>query len=149
MGEITDGTSNVMMLGEQSDFALDSTGQRADCRAASCFGAWIGTTMVGQRVDGSPYDNRVFQTVTIGRPLNSRSCDYVGDYTTITSMPEQPWIGIVANADNRTPILSAHFGGAHVAMCDGSVHWLSELIAFDLFQAMAIRDSNLTKYSFP
>ena len=58
---------------------------------------------------------------------------------------EPPWIGLVSNQDNRSPILSAHSGGAFIVLADTSVHFASEEIDFSLFQRLAIRDSGLNK----
>jgi prepilin-type processing-associated H-X9-DG protein len=139
---IQDGTTNTMLFGEQSGFALDSTGQPADCRAGGPHGGWLGTVKQHATDDlGNPASNRVFNTTTIGRPLGSRTCDYIRNppYTA------PYWIGRVTNTDNRTPILSAHPGGAHVAMGDGSLHFFNEGMEFALFQRLAIRDSGQVK----
>jgi prepilin-type N-terminal cleavage/methylation domain-containing protein len=149
---ITDATSHEMVIGEQSNHTLEpGTGRLVDCRAAGVWGAWMGTTMVGQKPTSSgdsfwgPMYDRTY-LVTIGRPLGTRSCDYVADYTPVKGPNgQQTWLGLANSGDNRTPILSAHAGGAHVVLADASVHFLSEEIDFKLFQAMAIRDSGITK----
>ena len=149
---ITDGTSHVMVIGEQSNHALEAgTGKLIDCRAAGVWGAWMGTTKVGQKATTSsdsfwgPMYDRIY-LITIGKPLGSRNCDYVADYTTVKGPNgEQCWLGLANSGDNRTPILSAHAGGAHVVFADASVHFLSEEIDFKLFQSLAIRDSGITK----
>jgi len=139
-GMVQDGSTNTMLFGEQSGFAITAAGQPADCRAGGPHGGWLGTVKQHATHDlGDPSSNRVFNTTTIGRPLGSRSCDYMANYT------PPYWIGRVTNTDNRTPILSAHLGGAHVAMGDGSLHFLTEQIQFDLFQRLAIRDSGQVK----
>lgn len=154
MKHITDGTSHVMVVGEQSVHALEpGSGRLVDCRGGSVFGAWIGTTKVGHKSNGSAWDDRVFMTTTIGKPLGSRSCDYVGDYTTLPPSftgpnGEKSWIGLATNFDNRTPINSAHVGGAHIVMADASVQFFSEEMDFNLFQSLAIRDSGLIKPKF-
>jgi prepilin-type N-terminal cleavage/methylation domain-containing protein len=141
-GMIQDGTTNTMLFGEQSGFAIDAAGQPADCRAGGPHGGWLGTVKQHATHDlGDPSSNRVFNTTTIGRPLGSRTCDY------IRNPPYTPpfWIGRVTNSDNRTPILSAHLGGAHVAMGDGSLHFFTEGMEFATFQRLAIRDSGQVK----
>jgi prepilin-type processing-associated H-X9-DG protein len=137
--DITDGTTNVIMVGEQSNFGRDMTGQKADCRSGGPHGAWIGTMKFKQEDLGDPYSNRVFNTTTIGRPLGTRACDYIAYYT------PPYWVGVVTNMDNRAPILSAHPGGTHLLFADGSVHFLMEEIEFELFQLLAIRDSGEVK----
>lgn len=151
---ITDGTSHVMLVGEQSLHAMEpGTGNLVDCRGGSVFGAWLGTPMVRQKSNYNPYDDRVFNTTTIGKPLGSRACDRIANYKG-SSYPlgpggEQPYIGLATNFDNRTPINSAHAGGAHIVMADGSVHFMSEEINFALFQVLAIRDSGVLKGALP
>ncbi len=138
---IPDGTTNAIMVGEQSDFSIHTDGRPADCRASGPHGAWVGTMKNRPDHDvGSRWgDNRVFNTTTIGRPLGTRTCDFIRDYT------PPYWGGVVTNLDNRTPVLSAHPGGAHLLFADGSTHFLTESIEFALFQLLAIRDSGEVK----
>lgn len=148
---ITDGTSHVMLIGEQSAHTINSLGELVDCRSSGPFGAWIGTVKVGHAPYNHPWLDRVFMTTTIGRPLGSRAlCDEVQNYLLTDAdlagpNGEPPWIGLITNMDNRSPILSAHPGGAHIVMADASVHFMSEEIDFGLFQRLAIRDSGLSK----
>ncbi len=139
--DIRDGSTNTIMVGEQSDFGIDSTGRPADCRSGGPHGAWLGTMKFQQEDLGNAGSNRVFNTSTIGRPLGTRTCDYIGDYTSVAPY----WVGVVTNMDNRAPILSAHPGGAHLLFADGSVQFLSESIGFRTFQLLAIRDSGEVK----
>lgn len=141
ISDIRDGTTNTMILGEQSDFAYDASGNELDCRSSGIHGAWQGTVRRGQASGGDYALDRVFNTTTIGLPLGTKSCQFIADYT------GTPYYtgGRVTGGDNRTPILSAHPGGAHVGFADGSVHFLSETINFTLFQLLAIRDRGLPK----
>lgn len=138
-GHIRDGTTNVMMVAEQSDYAIHSDGRQLDCRAGGPHGAWLGTMKFAQEDLGQYWHNRVFNTVTVGRPLGTKTCDFVHDYT------PPHWVGLVTNMDNRGPILSAHPGGANILFADGSTHFIAEGIPFDLFQLLAIRDSDQVK----
>lgn len=143
VGDITDGTSKTMMVAEQSAWAINDNGHPVDCRSGGPHGAWIGTFRVGEESTGDPLSDRVFNTTTIGRPLGTRTCDYIADYR---SSPF--WGDLVTNLDNRTPVASEHPGGAQVLMCDGSVTFLSESIEFRLFQVLAIRDSGQPKSAY-
>lgn len=152
MRNITDGTTHVIMVGEQSDFVTDTQNRQVDCRSGGPHGAWNGTIKIRQEavnIGSSPDgNNRVFNTTTIGRSLGTRGptptgspCDYVRDYT-----PDAPyWVGIVTNLDNRTPIVSAHSSGANILFADGSVHFLTDDMDFAIFQRLAIRDSGQIK----
>lgn len=78
----------------------------------------------------------MFNTTTINtHPLNSKICDpgFVGNDPS------------AMNYDNNAPIQSAHPGGAHVLFCDGSAHFISEIINFNLFKLLAVRDSGQMK----
>ncbi len=146
-GRITDGLSNVMLLAEQSNWGLTVTGGssapvRTDCRSSGLHGAWIGTFLKTEGVGGgNSFDDRVYNTTTIGRPLGTQFCEFVRDNRRSTYCGGEPCTML----DNRTPVLSSHPGGAFVAMGDGSVQFLSEEIDFGIFQLMAIRDDGLTE----
>ena len=42
---------------------------------------------------------------------------------------------------NYTPFTSEHSGGANVAMCDGSVRFLTDTTPIDVLQALATRSN--------
>lgn len=143
MKDILDGTTHVMVIGEQSDWGIDGDAptEKADCRSSGIHGAWLGSTMQWQQPWNTWWaDERAFNTTTIGFSLGSKICYRV------SNQPAPYYTGgRVTGGYNMTPIQSAHRGGAHVGMADGSVHWLSEQIEFNLFQQLAIRDSGKTK----
>jgi prepilin-type N-terminal cleavage/methylation domain-containing protein/prepilin-type processing-associated H-X9-DG protein len=103
-GEITDGSSNTLLLGEQSGWCYDANGGRADCRSdyTHCF------TMGATPSDS--IDDRWFNSTTVRYPINYRAWNTTG-------------IGDQYYACNR-PIQSAHAGGAQVVFGDGSVRFL-------------------------
>ena len=139
--DVTDGTSNVMMVGEESRWGTDARGRQVDCRSGGPHGAWIGCyrDKPDEQISDKWYQ-RVFNTTTIGRHLNANTCDYVTDYT-----GSKYYGDYVNNTDNRDPICSAHPGGANILFADGSVHFIGDDIDFRLFQLMAIRDSGMPK----
>ena len=143
INKITDGTSNVILLAEQSDWAVylpsgNEAPMRADCRSSGLHGAWLGTFLKQRGKAGSnPHDDRVYNTTTIGRPLGSKDCGFM--HYTHDYCHGEP----CTKFDNQTPILSAHPGGALVAMADGSVQFMMEDIDFNMLQLAAIRDDGL------
>jgi prepilin-type N-terminal cleavage/methylation domain-containing protein len=102
---IVDGTSNTVMVGEQSQFNVDTaTGQLTkDWRACNHDGgAWSG----GAGGDGDWWLNMTVVRATINSKAGNNG-------------NEAPYY-------RHTRILSAHTGGAHVLISDGAVKFLSE-----------------------
>ena len=145
IAKITDGTSKVLLLAEQSDWGLTTPAGQAtpvntDCRSSGLHGAWLGTFLRVRGQGGSnSFDDRVYNTTTIGRPIGTRFCEFIRDNSSDGYCNGEPCTML----DNRTPVLSPHPGGAHVAMADGSVQFLAEDTDFAMFQLMAIRDDGL------
>ncbi len=141
MADVRDGTTNVMLLGEQSAWSFDTQGNQLDCRSSGIHGAWNGTFRSSTASRGDWASDRVFNTITIGRPLGTRFCEFIANY----EGSEFYTGGRVTGGDNRTPVNSSHPGGAQILFADGSVHFLSNSIEFNLFQLLAIRDSGRVK----
>ena len=135
--DIKDGTTNVVMVGETSDWGSHPTkpGEHYDCRGMFPHGWWIGADRQSPATPAN--DRRVFNTTVINtRPLGTKVCDDA-DYATASN--------VGTNFDNQVPIQSAHPGGAFLLFADGSVHFLSISLDFDLFKLLAIRDSGEVK----
>lgn len=139
--EITDGTSHVLMVGEQSAWGEQSSWgvtRQVDCRSSGPYGAWLGGVLHTPDDTGgnSALNQRAFNTTTIGPPINTKTCSYVSNHSY-----HEFWTGgYVTDKDNLAPITSAHSGGAQFLFADGSVHYISEDIEMETYQAMAIRD---------
>ena len=122
LGAIFDGTSNTILLGEQSDWLLNDSGVRVDGRSDGNHGFSIGAR-----------DNRddvMFCLTAVRHEINEKS---------ITSA-----IGSAGNIGNNRPIQSTHPGGAHVAACDGSIHFLTEGTNLDILFAFADKDDGVS-----
>ncbi len=106
MAQIRDGASNTVIIGEQSDFCVDSSGNKIDCRSDYGHTFPMGTSSV--------QDNRFFNGTTVRYQINDKNWNNVG-------------VGSPSYGCNR-PIQSAHPGGAHLLAADASVHFVAETL---------------------
>lgn len=121
-GEVSDGLSNTMLIGEQSDWCVASDGQNRDCRSDCGHGFFMGGV-------GSEELERVFNTTCVINRLGDKSFGAEG---------------VRGNCGANRAIQSAHPGGAMVGMADGSVHFLGESINIFTFYDLANRkDGNV------
>ena len=118
--DITDGSSNTIMIGEQSDYCRGPGKQRINCRSDFNHSFTMGATP-----EAHP-DDRWFNTTTVRYPINHK------DWSS-------PGVGDQYYACNR-PIQSPHPGGAHVVLADGSVRLLFESLSLQVLFDMANRD---------
>lgn len=124
IAEITDGTSNTLVVGEQSDW-LSPTGSTTgvpcdmgDCRSDCGHGFTMGP---------AADEGRTFNLTCVFHPINSKSTT---DY------------GVRGNCGPNTPIQAVHPGGANVALADGSVQFLSESLDTTTLHNLATRNDN-------
>jgi prepilin-type N-terminal cleavage/methylation domain-containing protein/prepilin-type processing-associated H-X9-DG protein len=131
---ITDGTSNTILIGEQSDHVRDANGQPVTSGYTAGFGSssslygWpMGAAhpVGGDWTNGS--DGRSFNCTAIRWEINRR--------------------GLGNNAANGTnndvgqnfPLSSGHSGGCNIVMADGSVRFLRDSTPLATLQALATR----------
>ncbi len=119
---LADGTSNVMMASEQSDFQRDSAGNKVDRRSCNHWGgAWS---------------------------CGSGARDWTQNVTTIR-YPIRGGFGSAGNTQNyeaNIPLFSAHPGGVMIVLCDGSVRFVTQTVDFATLTAIADReDGNVVK----
>ena len=119
--EVRDGTSHTLMVGEQSDWCIDVSGKRTNCRSDFGHGFSMGCWPAG-----NANDNRFFNGTTVRYPINNRAWNQTG-------------VGSDLFGSNR-PILSAHAGGAQGLFTDGSVHFLDESLALQTLFNLSNRD---------
>jgi hypothetical protein len=118
--DTTDGSSNTMIVGEQS-----STVNKIDVRA-NYWGGWNGTSL-----------NRTVHPVVTG-------CEIVCGITTVVyqinanSAPggSQPWF-------LNTVLNSFHEGGCHALLGDGSVRFLSENMNLQTLINLSVRNDGI------
>ncbi len=113
--DVTDGTSNAMLIGEQSDYCVRSNGQKVDCRSDHAHGFTMGVAMT---------DTRFFNSTTVRYAINEKSYSLTG---------------VVFYGANN-PVQSAHAGGAHVLLGDGGARFLSESMNLQTVHNLSNRD---------
>jgi hypothetical protein len=121
MGEVRDGTTNTILIGEQSDYCRDSSGAQRDCR--SDFGH---SFSMGATLNNEASDSRWFNGTTVRYPINTKAWNMTG-------------IGDEYYGCNR-PLQSAHGNGVQVALGDGSVHMLNEGLDLQVLFNLSNRD---------
>ena len=125
-GEITDGLSNTIAVGEQSDWCRDSTNPKVNCRSDCGHGFCMGP--------GNDGWQRQFNTTCVVHRLNEKSALATG---------------VPGNCGPNTSIQSAHPGGAMVLFAEGSVKFLRENIdTTTVLYNLANRDDGQTKLNY-
>jgi prepilin-type N-terminal cleavage/methylation domain-containing protein len=132
--EATDGTSNTMLLGEQSNWIA---GQKDVYRNAfSDSGPWMGVK--NTRI---PNGDGTFSS-SGSHDANGNTTDMRSfGMTTIRDAPNPK--GTAAYMNNvlcNTPLASAHPGGVQAALADGSIHFVTNNIDLTTYKRLADRD---------
>jgi prepilin-type N-terminal cleavage/methylation domain-containing protein len=133
--DITDGTSNTLLVGEQSGWGTDpgvcpggKFNPNYDLRTPLAYGIWIGAEQ-----DNPPMQDRrgcgdtAVSTVTLRWPIGTNQRQNYNDGMSY-------WGGW------NKPIQSPHPGGANLLRSDGSVQFFVNTTAWDVLKWMAIRD---------
>jgi prepilin-type N-terminal cleavage/methylation domain-containing protein len=131
---LLDGASQIMAVGEASAFAIDSAGNERSVDASFPNSWMTGTTATGT----PPNYNLVFSPpcwslTTIRYPPNTRNYNLAG---------------VTSNHGPNNPLLSAHAGGVHSVIADGSVRFLSANVNLQILKRLATRDDNLVVGDF-
>ncbi|WP_437184908.1 DUF1559 domain-containing protein [Planctomicrobium sp. SH668] len=130
MRDITDGSSNTMMIGEQS-----GTVQNRDIRSGH-YGGYGGSLIGG--------------SITPGRGGDSSSNEW---FTGVTAVVYSPNAKTIANGSSNvytanTLLNSHHVGGIHGLLGDGSVRFVSDNISMDTFRALCARNDGFVLGEF-
>jgi hypothetical protein len=122
LGDLTDGTSNTMVVGENSNYTKVG-GTLTDLRS-NYYGAWGGFTYAGPVPWAGTPDTWSTGTVTIRYAPN------------IQGTPA----GAVHTWEANLPLRSAHPGTVNILLGDASARSLSETVSFTVLTYLATRD---------
>jgi hypothetical protein len=123
LAEVTDGTSNTLLVGEQSDWCVDASGAKNDCRSTGGGFYW------GLFRDGNP---RLYNVTTVRHRLNTKSSTAAGIS------------GSGAWQLNNNPLQSPHPVGVQAVFMDGSVHFLMDSMDLQIvFRLADVDDGNV------
>jgi prepilin-type processing-associated H-X9-DG protein len=144
--DITDGTSNTIMVGEQSDWSnpLQDDPLYSDIRSSDSRGAFMGTSYT-TRPNGPGSLIGCKGNGTVSRSNNCKRCY---NTTTIVWPIGRKQFAFSSMGDERcgTPIQSVHTGGANVLFADGSVKFLTESLDLNTFKNLVDRnDGNVVQ----
>ncbi len=118
LAKVKDGSSNQILIGEQSSWGFAVGNPQVDIRSAST--AWLGWM-------GSQYgDNRIMNGTTVMWRINTKD-------STLTGMN---------SPGNNKGIHAAHAGGAHVLMADGTVRFLNDTLNITTLKNLCSRSDN-------
>ncbi|SFJ31895.1 DUF1559 domain-containing protein [Planctomicrobium piriforme] len=121
LASILDGTSNQLVIGEQSAWGFSTTSQTVDIRTALNWSGWMGCS----------WSDRLMNNTTIRYPINTRDSALPGIYLSINSV-------------NNTGMNSQHTGGAHALLGDGRVQFLGDSTDLTLLKNLSTRaDGNI------
>lgn len=124
--EVSDGLSKTMVVGECSDSLYSQNGSVQRVDGGFNYGWLTGTFMVGTPP--------AYTTTIAPRPYNLTTIRYAPN----TRDYERP--GVLTGHGVNNPLLSAHPGGVHGILLDGSVQFLQDEISTYLLKCLATRD---------
>ena len=116
-GDINDGSSNTLLLGEQSDWLVRDDGSLTDGRSNLGHGFNAGARHAARE--------RQFNTTTVSVAINEKRIDRI--------------VGAPENGANK-PLVSSHSGGVNVSVADGSVHFLTDSLDTEILFNLADRN---------
>ncbi|MEZ6114021.1 MAG: DUF1559 domain-containing protein [Pirellulaceae bacterium] len=123
--DCTDGTSNTMLVGETSDWALQNgVKKHIDPSWPHGWPMGAGSTTIQQGVT-TAQSERFFNLTSIRYPVGTKNYD----------LP-----GVGDNHGPNNPLISAHPGGAQMCLTDASVRFLTEQTDLETLKALADRD---------
>jgi prepilin-type N-terminal cleavage/methylation domain-containing protein len=129
--DCTDGTTNVIMVGEYSDFILRTATGPKTAQVNGIHGILMGSPNL-------TYPEAAGSGAMFERQFNINSIRYSPNAPAIDN--DVNWPGVGDNFGSNNPMSSAHTGGVHVLLGDGSVKFISNNIDMANLRRIATRD---------
>ncbi len=140
---LSDGLSNTLFLGEQSDWLTLVNGTQVPWGAMAQHGWLIGSNKSSLPSSTTNTDVRTFQCSTIRYRINQKTGWLVpsgSNVNTTNDCVTNP--GVCGSMGNNIPLNSPQPGGINAGFGDGTVRFLSETVPLETLARMAIRDEN-------
>lgn len=137
ISQMKDGTSNIVVVGEASDFIYNTAGQKI-VDANGVHGILMGSPNL-TRIEAAPGGmfDRQFNLLTVRYSPNAKAVDN-----------DANWPGIGDNFGINLPLNSAHSGGTHGLMGDGTVRLISNGIDMLTYRRIMTRDDGAVTANF-
>ncbi len=137
--DATDGTTTVMLVGEHSNFILSAAGGPRTTQVNGIHGILMGSPNLTtpEQAGTSAMFERQFNLTTIRYSPNAPAI-----------INNAAWPGIGDNYGINNPLNSAHTGGVHILLGDGSARFISDNIDMATLRRLATRDDGATLGDF-
>jgi prepilin-type N-terminal cleavage/methylation domain-containing protein/prepilin-type processing-associated H-X9-DG protein len=129
MTDVTDGTSNTMIIGEHGVMITDTSGNKNQWTAGGLYGWSMGSN--GNNVLTVGADNRQFNCTTILYNLNQ---------TTGWTPGGNCQQGVCPDLGNNIPLNSGHTNGVNIGFVDGHVRFVANATPLAVIAMLAVRD---------
>lgn len=142
--DLVDGSSNTLIVSEQSGVLVTAAGLPTDIGAGHegpAIGCVRRVPLMGPGMNPSPSGfDRVFSLTSIRYGVNRKTgwSDPGGN-----GAGDCAGTGVCQNFGANIPLNSEHPGGVNALFCDGSVHFLSERLPVGTLASLATRDDRL------
>ncbi len=129
--EATDGLSNVLFLGEHSNFIFDNTGTYQTTQVTGTHGMMMGSPNLNpqEQIGTGWMFERQFNLTTVRYSPNAPARDN-----------HASWPGIGDNYGINNPLNSAHNGGIHGVFGDGAVRFIGDNVDMATLRKICTRD---------
>jgi len=137
MSEISDGTSNTMIVSESGNWIVDTIGAKHQWTPGGLYGWSMGTNSNISAPNHYPLgDNREFNCTTIRYLINQTTGGW-------PPLGNTGILGVGIDNGNNFPLSSGHTLGVNAVFADGHVTFLEQTIPLAVLGQLATRDDGL------